>query len=262
MHHLARCHGDVLAEREGAGIGVGQLPSPQIVEQVLHALDQIVAAAFQRALHDDGIEQREIRRACSFGDGLGGKAQLLALVLAQSLHLIDHVADALGEEQVSLMDQRKGGMRAPPGIGEAAILQRHLGIVGRNTGHLAQTVLPQHLLPQLHAFLHQLLLLRRIGDRHLAEPVLSDALPAGGIEIGGHGLRIGELFCLILHPHGLQLRADLGPVLRVFRLHRRIAHHAARHRALERGEHHPRQLGRGFVHVGEGIGAGLGHCRS
>ncbi len=50
MNHLARGDRDVLAQREGLGIGVAQLPATQIAEQMFHALDQISAPRFKRAL--------------------------------------------------------------------------------------------------------------------------------------------------------------------------------------------------------------------
>ena len=155
------------------------------------------------------------------------------------------------------MDQRIGGMRAPPRIGEAAVAARQFGF-GRSLrgGIGAEPVLAQNLLPQSDAFLHQRLLLCRIGERHLPVPVLCQLHPPRGIEEGRKRLRIGKLLGLVFEPHRLQLHPDVGPVAHVLRRNRRT-----RGRFRHRREQRARQLGRGFEHVGKGVGAVVGHHR-
>ena len=258
VHDLARRHRDVLAEHESAVVGVAQLPAPQVGKQVLHAAHQIVAARLQRPLHHHRVEQREIGRAGRLGDRPGGEAQLFAFLVRQALHAVDHLGNAFGEKQIGLVDQRIGRVRAPARVGEAPVRTRQVGFaLGHRLPLGAEPVLSEHLLPQRHAFLHQRLLPRRIGERHLAVPVIGHAHPARRIEIGGEGLRIAQLLGLVFEPHALQLRPDFGPVLHVFGFQRR-----AGGRFGQRREQRPREFGRGFEHVREGIGAVVGHHRS
>ena len=257
MDDLAGRGRDVLAQRKCAGVGVRQLPAAQIGQQVFHPLDQVLAARLERALHHHRIEQRVVRRARRIGQRARGEAQLLAPLVRQAFSAFDHGGNPLGEEQVGLMDQRIGGMRAPPRIGEAAVATRQFGF-GRSLrgGIGAEPVLAQNLLPQSDAFLHQRLLLCRIGERHLPVPVLCQLHPPRGIEEGRKRLRIGKLLGLVFEPHRLQLHPDIGPVAHVLRRNR-----CARGRFRHRREQRARQLGRGFEHVGEGVGAVVGHHR-
>ena len=119
---LAGCGRDVLAQCEGVGIRVAQLAAPQIGEQVLHSLDQVFPARFQRSFEHDRIGHREIRRARRFGDGARGEAQLFALVRRQPVHIVDHGERLFGKEQIGLVDQREGGMGAPARIGKPLVL--------------------------------------------------------------------------------------------------------------------------------------------
>ena len=258
VNDLAGRHGDILAQLEGAGIGMGQLPPAQIGQQMLHAFHQILAARLQRALHHYRVQQRKVRRACRFGDRAGGEAQLFALVVRQALHLVDHVGHAFGQEQIGLVDQRIGGVGTPARIGKAPVRARQVGLALRfGLPIRTKAVLSQHLLPHRHAFLHQRLLLRRVGDRHLAVPVLRQLHPAGRVHIGGQRLRIGQLLGLVFQPHPLQLRADGGPLAHVFRAQRRSGT-----RFREGRKHRAREFRGCFEHVGEGIGAVVGHSRS
>ncbi len=250
---LARGDRDVLAQLEGAGIGVAQLPAAQIGQQMLHPLDQIVAPRLERALKHHRIGQREIGRARRLGYRPGGEAQLLALVGGQALDPVDHLANTLSQEQISLMQQREGRVRAPARIGKTAITARQLRVaLGSFTRLGAKAILPQHIFPQPEAFVPQHLLLLDIRQRHLPIPALCHRHPARGIEIGQHRLRIGQPLGLILQPHPLQLLAGLGPMLHVF--HRDGTFLGA---TYHRRENCLGKLGLCLHRLGEGVECGL-----
>ncbi len=258
MDDLAGRRRDVFSKRERVGIGVAQLSAPQVGDQVLHPLDEVLAARFQRAFEHDRIGHREIGRTRRFRDGAGGEAQLLALVGRQAFHIVDHGERLLGEEEIGLVYQREGGMGAPARIGETLVLEREVGLpFAHCVGLRPDAVLAQHLFPQSHALFEQGLLLFDLGDRHLAVPVFGQAHPAGRIEEGHHRLGIGQLLLLIFQPHGLKLRADLGPMLHILGRHggNRLA---ARHR--EQGRVHRRRK-HGREHCLGELGGAFGHGR-
>ena len=258
VHHLARRHRDVLAQRESARVGMRQLPAPQIGEQVFHPRDEVFALRFQRAFHHHRVEQREIGRAGRIGHRPRGEPQLFALVVGQPVDPVDHFGHALGQEQIGLVDQRIGGVRAPARVGETAVAARHVGgLPGLFLPAGAQSVLRQHLLPHLHPFLPQRLLLRGIGQRHLAVPVLRQPHPPRRVHPRHQRLRIGQLLALVFQPHRLQLRPDLGPVAHFLR-RQRVAPRRLGHRREQRAG----EFRRRFEKVGEGVGAVVGHHRS
>ena len=78
LDHLARRRREVAPDLERAGLGLRQLPGRDVLEHVGEALEQVLAARFDRPLEHLRIGQREVRRAHRVDEAARREAQLLA----------------------------------------------------------------------------------------------------------------------------------------------------------------------------------------
>ena len=131
MHHLARRRGEVFAQPERVGIGMGQLPALHVVDQVLHPAHQILPAGFDGALHHHRVQRHEIVRAHRFGQRADREFELLALGAIKPVHALDRLAEVIGQQQIGLVQQQEGGVFAPCGIGKAPVAFGQRGRIGR-----------------------------------------------------------------------------------------------------------------------------------
>ena len=99
------------------------------------------------------------------------------------------------------MDQRIGRVSTPFLVCKAPVLARQVYLAHRPLRRLgAKAVLAQHVLPQLHTFIPQGLLLLSLSNRHLPVPVRRQRHPPGGIEIWNQRLRVADLLRLVFGP--------------------------------------------------------------
>jgi hypothetical protein len=176
---------------------------------VFHALDEVLAPRLERLFQHDRIGHREVRRAQCLGQSADGKAQLLALVRIQPFGAIGKGSELLGIKQVALVDQREDRLFAPAWIGKASVFARQIRRRCSVTGELAEQSLPQ-----LHAIFEQLLLGRRIGQRHGLVPVFNQPEPRGGVS-QRLASTLAQRRCLKIEPEALHARRDIGPARNV-----------------------------------------------
>jgi hypothetical protein len=161
-HDLARRHGHVLAQAEGAVVGHGDVQAPlaplQVVEQVLHALEQVLAAGLDGRAQDLRIGQHEVAGRQRVDPLPRVELDLPGGLLVQPVDPAHRGLGPVGGQQVRLLDEIEGGVLVP-----ALVLEAAVALVGR--GHRLATV---------------------------AEPALERGLPQGGGVAPQLGLRLVE----------------------------------------------------------------------
>ncbi len=178
VHHLAGRQGDVLADAERFGVGHldAQVAAAalEIGEQVVQALDQVLAAGLGSLAQHLGIGQQEVARAHRVDELAGIEIDFLRGRRLQPVHMRHHVLHEAGGQQVGLLDEVEDVVRLPGFVLEAAVLR--VGLDDRrgfHAHHPARGVLPQRhvVLPETKLRLHQMC---RVGHQlggHLQEGV-------------------------------------------------------------------------------------------
>ena len=103
---------------------MGQLATFEVGDEMAHPSHQILPLRFNGPFQHDGVGQQKIAGAHRFGQGCDGEVELLAPLVIQAVHRTHRIAKIFGEHQIGLMEQGKGRVLAPCGIGKAAILAR------------------------------------------------------------------------------------------------------------------------------------------
>ena len=125
-HHLARRGGDVLAEFEG--VGVGHLDAQlavaflDVAQQVVEALEQVLAVRLDGLAEDLGVGHGEIRRRERIDELAGEEVDLLLAVLVQTVDATNRVVDVAGGDQVGLLDEVEQEMVFPLLVLEALVV--------------------------------------------------------------------------------------------------------------------------------------------
>ena len=209
-HDLARRGRDVLADLEGLHVGLADrelaLAALEVGQQVLQALDQVLALALDRRLHDLRVGQGEVGRRHRVDELARIELDLLRRLVVDALDLLDRALQPARGEQVGLLEVVEHDLVLPGRIGEALVALGRLGDrLDRLAHHALGRDLPQlHVLgPELHLRLQQLV---GIGQ-HLGREVhegLGELQRIGRLRAVGL-VALGEL--------GQQLLAALGDVL-------------------------------------------------
>jgi hypothetical protein len=206
--HLARRRGDVLAHFEGRGIGHldAQLAAAflDVAQQVVEALEQVLAVALDRFAQHFRVGQGEIRWRQRVDELAGEEVHLLARVLVEILDVGYRVVDVARGDQIGLLDEVEQEVFFPFGVGEALVALLRLGHGRALHAHHAQRgVLPQRkVVPhQVHLRLRQLVGIGQHLGHHVHEG-LGDAEVVGG--------RRDALLHLSLHVLRDQVRGALG----------------------------------------------------
>jgi hypothetical protein len=104
VDHLARRHGDVVADLEGVGVGHPDLQPAvaplQVVEQVLQPLDQVVAPRFHGRAQHLGVGHDEVGRRHGVDELAGVEVDLLGGLVVQALDLLHGGLDPAGAQQI------------------------------------------------------------------------------------------------------------------------------------------------------------------
>ena len=178
VDHRARRGGDVLADREGLGVGHLDrqlaLAALQILQQVVQALHQVLAAGLDGGAQHLRIGHDEVGRRHRVDELAGIEIHLLGGLVVQPVDLAHRRLHPARRQQVGLLDVVEQGVLVPGGVGEAAVAalwaDDRLGLLAH---HPLGGALPQgHIvLPQGHLGLHDH---GRVGHhlgRHLQEGI-------------------------------------------------------------------------------------------
>ena len=123
-HHLARRRGNVLAHLEGAGVGHADAQLAviaDVVQQVVQALDQVLAVALDRLAEHFRVGQREVGRRQGVDVLAGEEIDLLLGRLVEALGTADGVMDVAGSDEVGLLDEVEEEMLLPVLVLEALV---------------------------------------------------------------------------------------------------------------------------------------------
>ena len=150
-HDLARRGGDVLAELEGLLVGHADAALLHVGEQVVQALEQVLAAARQRLAQHLRVGEREIGRRQRIHVLAREERDLLLRFGRQPLDAGHRVLDMARGDQVGLLHVVEQEVRAPVVVLEAAVA---LG-GRRDRGRLHAHHLHPARLPELHVVDHQ-----------------------------------------------------------------------------------------------------------
>ncbi len=212
--YLAGADGDILANREGIGIGHldGQLAlAPfHVVEHVLQAAHQVFALAFDCLAQHFRIGGDKVGWRHGIGELTGIEIHLLGVFRAQSVHVVHRVMHPAGSEQVGLLDEIKY-LVALPILGAktfVALLWRNDRFAG-----LSQHALGR-ILPKLHVVLPQRHL--RLGQLFRIRQHLGGQLHEGGADIQGIGIDLAAILGLLLQKIVHQTLALFGHLDHIF----------------------------------------------
>jgi hypothetical protein len=207
-HHLARRDGDVPAQLEGGGVGHldAQLAVAllDVAQQVVEALEQVLAVRLHRLAEDLRVGQGEVRGRQGVDVLAREEVHLLLGLDRQPFDIGHHVMDVARRDEVGLLDEVEEEVLLPLLVLEAAVaLLGHRHRLGLQPGEAQHRVLPQReVVPhQVHLRLRQPV---GIGEQlgHHVHEGLGDAQFVAG--------RLDPLLQLALHVLGDQLGSALG----------------------------------------------------
>jgi hypothetical protein len=198
LHHvvleddLARRGGDVLAQLEGRGVGHLDAQAAaavfDVAQQVVEALDEVLAVALDRLAEDFRVGQREVGRGQRVDVLAGVEVDLLLGLVVQAVDAGHGVVDVTGGDQVGLLDEVEQEVLLPFFVLEALVALVGGGhrSAGRHAGEAHHRVLPQReVVPhQVHLGLGQAIGVGQQLAHHVHEG-LGDAEFVGG---GGDAL--------------------------------------------------------------------------
>ena len=195
--HLAGRDGDIVAEAEGVRVGHpdAQLAVAvfEIIEEIVEAAHQILAAALNGLAQDLGIGRNEVAGGHGIGELAGIELDLLGGLLVEAFDFADRRLHPAGGQQVGLLDVIKQEIVIPLGGLEAAVtlFRRNHGF-GLAAQQALGGALPQgHIvLPQVHLRGHHL---ARIGH-HLAGHLEKGLADLAGVGHAGAALLSGQEF--------------------------------------------------------------------
>ncbi len=210
VHDLARRRGQVHAQLECLGIGVGQLPLLQIVDQVAHTLEQVLALGLDRAFQHYRIGENEVIRAHRVDQRSGREFQLFALLRCDTFDLLGCADKIFGHHQICLMQQGESRMRAPLLCCKATILARQCICFGRVLSGGSADKTAQHTLPDRHCVPGKLLcgFDRSLGN--LLGHALRESEPLRRVERIGSFAHALATFGHEFEPHRLDLARNGG----------------------------------------------------
>ena len=200
----------MLADLEGLHVGLPDgeraLAALEIGQQVLQALQQVLALALDRRLHDLRVGHGEVGGRHRVDELARIEVDLLRGLVVDAFDLLHGVLQPARRQQVGLLEIVEDDLVLPRRVGEALVA---LGGLGHRLDRLAHHALGGDL-PQLHVLLPQLHL-------RLQQPVGIGQHLGGEVHEGlGEAQRIGRLGAvgLVLLGEVLQqLLAALGDVL-------------------------------------------------
>ena len=138
---LARRGRDVAADLEGLDVGLADLQDIarllHVVDEVGHALHEVLAAGAQRLAQHHGIGEGKIRgrqRACQL---LEVELGALARALVEALGIVEHVLEPARGDEIGLLPEVEVGVAAPLRIVEAIVAGLGLGHGQRLRAHHA-----------------------------------------------------------------------------------------------------------------------------
>ncbi len=207
--HLAGRGGDVLADDELVVVGLGDaeraLAALHVLQHVLQAVDQILAARFDGGANHFRIGQREIGRRQGADELAGVEIGLFPGLLVDARDLVDALLHPTRGEQIRLLDVVEDVVLFPGGILEAPVfLGRFNERLCFLTHHAAGRVLPQRhvVLPQGHLGLHHL-----AGVGHHLGRQLHESIPDAQRVFHAHRWHLAAVF---RHPFLQQTLSTLG----------------------------------------------------
>ncbi len=161
-HDLAGRGGDVDAELEGLGVGHRDLElavaALDVVQQVVQALHQVLAAGGDRLAKHLGIGQREIRRRQRVDILAREEIDFPFRVLVEALDVSHFVVQPARRDEVALLDVVEEEMLVP-----VLVLETLVALCGNGDGIEAAPHHPHHRpLPQVHVIPPQVHL--RLGE--------------------------------------------------------------------------------------------------
>ncbi len=187
-HDLAGCRRDVDAEFERLGVGHRDLElavaALDVVQQVVQALDEVLAARGDRLAIHLGIGQREVRRRQRVDVLAREEIHLLFRVLVQALDVRHFVVQPARRDEVALLDVVEQEMLVPVLVLESLVALRGNGHrVRRAPHHLHHRTLPEvHVVPpQVHLRFGEARRIREHLRGHFHERLAQSKL------VGGHG---------------------------------------------------------------------------
>ncbi len=152
---LARRGGDVLADLERRHVGHRDrepaFAAFEIVEQVLQAVQQILAAAIDRRAQHLGIGHQEIRRRDRVDELPCIEIDLPRGALVEPFDILDRALQAAGGQQIALLDEVEERVVTPRLVAEAAVFR---GRLDDRLGLAAEKAL-RRALPQRHVVVPQ-----------------------------------------------------------------------------------------------------------
>ena len=199
LHHRARRHRQIAADREGVGVGLGQLAPLQVGHHVLHAVEQILTAGLQRLLDHLRVGRPEIGRAHRIDEALCGELQPLRVARLDPGDLVDRFQHVIGDQEIALANQVEHRIGAPGVVGEA-LVAGVLRILLRPRRIGVQKPLPQcgSLGPEILCALQR----RRVVEAGHDRPAAAVVCIPGGLQP-------------LLHQQLLHAADDVGPMLEV-----------------------------------------------
>ena len=173
---LARGRGDVLADLERIEIGhldrQPALAAIQILQHVLQAAQQVLAAGLEGQAQHLGIGRQEVRGRHHLDELAGVERKLLLGLVVHAVLLAGDLQEVFRAQQVGLLDEVEQRVVVPGGVLEpavAAVGDDHR--LDLHTQHALGGGLPQAgmVLPEPELRLHQLLRLAHQAGEHLDE---------------------------------------------------------------------------------------------
>jgi hypothetical protein len=205
---LARRRSDVLAHLESRRVGHldSQLAATflDVAQQVVEALEQVLAVALDGFAQDFRIGHGEVRRRQGVDELAGEEVHFLARDFVEVFDTADRLMDVARGNQVGLLDEVEQEMLFPLGIGEALVaLLRLCHRRALHAHHAHRRMLPQReVVPnQVHLRLGQLVGIGQHLGHHVHEGL-------GDAEIVGRNRN--AFLHLAFHVIGNQVRGAFG----------------------------------------------------